>query len=109
MDNVQKVDNCSNIHHHEPFRSDLIDGCVVNKIMHVTKYDRFTLNSNQTDDSWSWDSAAGIATGYELDDRGVRVRVPVGLRIFSSPRRPDRLWGPHSLLPKEYLGLFLRW
>jgi hypothetical protein len=37
-------------------------------------------------------SVVGIATGYELDDRGVRVRVPVGLRIFTSQDRPDRLW-----------------
>jgi hypothetical protein len=27
-------------------------------------------------------SAVGIATGYELDDRGVAVRVPVG-EVFS--------------------------
>jgi hypothetical protein len=40
------------------------------------------------------DSAVGIATGYGLDDRGVGVRVPVGARIFTSPCRPDRLWGP---------------
>jgi hypothetical protein len=46
----------------------------------------------------SRDSAVGIATGYGLDDRGVAVRVPVGSRMFSSPRRPDRLWGPPSLL-----------
>jgi hypothetical protein len=26
----------------------------------------------------------GIATGYELDDRGVGVRVPVGSTIFTS-------------------------
>jgi hypothetical protein len=39
----------------------------------------------------SQDSVVGIATGYELDDRGVGVRVPVGSRIFSSPCRPDRL------------------
>jgi hypothetical protein len=26
----------------------------------------------------SRDSVVGIATSYELDDRGVRVRVPVG-------------------------------
>jgi hypothetical protein len=36
------------------------------------------------------DSVVGITTGYGLDDRGVGVRVPVGLRIFFSPRRPDR-------------------
>jgi hypothetical protein len=46
----------------------------------------------------SQDSAIGIATGYELHDRRVGVRVPVGSRIFSSsPQRPDRLWGPPSL------------
>jgi hypothetical protein len=36
----------------------------------------------------------GIATGYGLDDRGVGVRVLEESRIFSSPRRPDWLWGP---------------
>jgi hypothetical protein len=39
-------------------------------------------------------SAVGIATGYGLDNREVGVRVPVGSRIFTSPYRPDRLWGP---------------
>jgi hypothetical protein len=54
----------------------------------------------------SQDSAVGIATGYELDGRGVGVRVPVRSRIFSSPRRPDRLWCPPSLLSNEYWGFF---
>jgi hypothetical protein len=48
----------------------------------------------------SQDSAVGIATGYGLDDRGVGVRVPVGSRIFSSPRRPDQLpiqWVPGAI------------
>jgi hypothetical protein len=49
----------------------------------------------------------GIATGYGLGDRGVGVRVPVGSRIFSSPRLPDRLWGPPNLLSNEYQGLSL--
>jgi hypothetical protein len=48
----------------------------------------------------------GIAAGYGLDDRGVGVRVPVGSRIFSSPRCLDRLWGPPSLLSNGYWGLF---
>jgi hypothetical protein len=54
------------------------------------------------------DSSVGIATGYRLDDREVGVRVPVGSRIFFSPRRPDRLWGPPSLLSNGYRRLFLR-
>jgi hypothetical protein len=44
--------------------------------------------------------AVGMATGYELDGRGVRVRVLVGDR-----RRPDRFWGPPGLLFNGYRGL----
>jgi hypothetical protein len=54
----------------------------------------------------SRDSVIGIATGYGLDDRGVGIRVPVGSRIFSSPRCPDRLRSSPSLLSKEYQGSF---
>jgi hypothetical protein len=36
----------------------------------------------------SRDSAVGIATDYELNDRGVGVRVPVVSRIFSTSSRP---------------------
>jgi hypothetical protein len=49
------------------------------------------------------DSAVGIATAYGLN----RV-VPVGSRIFSSPRRPGRIWGSPSLLSKGYRGFFPR-
>jgi hypothetical protein len=55
---------------------------------------------------WCRDSAVGIATGYVLDDRGVEFRVPVRSRIFSYPRRLDRLWGPLNLLTNGYRGLF---
>jgi hypothetical protein len=34
------------------------------------------------------DSVVSIVTGYGLDDRGVRVRVLVGSRIFSVLSRP---------------------
>jgi hypothetical protein len=57
----------------------------------------------------SRDSVVGTATGYVLDGRGVGVQVPVGSRIFSSPRRPDRIWGLPSLLSIGYRGLFPRW
>jgi hypothetical protein len=56
----------------------------------------------------SRDSSVGIATGYGLNSRGVEVRVPVGARIFSSPRRSDRIWDPPTLLPNGYWGPFLR-
>jgi hypothetical protein len=49
-------------------------------------------------------SIVGIATGYRLDDRRVGVRVPVGSRIFSFPRRPGRLWGPTNFLSNGYRG-----
>jgi hypothetical protein len=51
---------------------------------------------------------AGIATGYGLNNRGGRVPVQVGSRIFISPHRPDRFWGPLSLLYNGYRGLFPR-
>jgi hypothetical protein len=51
-------------------------------------------------------SPVGIATGYGLDDRGFRVQVMVESRMFSSPQRPDRPWGPPSLLSNMYRDLF---
>jgi hypothetical protein len=55
----------------------------------------------------SRDSVVAIATRYGLDEGGVGVRVPVGSRIFCSPRCPDRLRGPPNLLSNGYRGLFL--
>jgi hypothetical protein len=58
---------------------------------------------------WSIIVNRGIANIYELDDRGFGVQVPVGSRIFTSPYRPDRLWGPPNLLPDGYRELFPPW
>jgi hypothetical protein len=52
-------------------------------------------------------NAVGVATCYELDEGEVGVRVPVGAKIVSSPR-PDRLWGPSTLLSNGYRELFPR-
>jgi hypothetical protein len=41
-----------------------------------------------------------------MDDRGsIAVRGSDGI-FFSSPPRPDRFWGPPSLLSSGYLGAF---
>jgi hypothetical protein len=57
---------------------------------------------------WSPGSSVGTATGYELDGLGLRVRIPVGSRILSSPPRPDRFWGTPSLISTVYRELFPR-
>jgi hypothetical protein len=53
-------------------------------------------------------SAVRIATGYWLEDRGVGVKSPSGGKSFTSPCRPDQLWGPASLLSNRYWGPFPR-
>ena len=45
------------------------------------------------------DSSVGIGTRYRLDGPGIKSRL--GGEIFRT--RPDRPWGPPSLLYKEYL------
>jgi hypothetical protein len=50
------------------------------------------------------DSSVSIATDYGLDSRGIGDRVPLGALFFSSPRHPDRLLGPSSLLSNLYGG-----
>jgi hypothetical protein len=57
----------------------------------------------------SRDSAVGIATDYGLDGQEVGVRVPVGVRSFSSPRHPGRLWNLPNFISNGYRGHFPRW
>jgi hypothetical protein len=47
-------------------------------------------------------SAVGLAAGY---GRGVGVRVVQGQELSPPLYRPDRLWGPLSLLPSGYRGV----
>jgi hypothetical protein len=56
--------------------------------------------------SKSRDSSIGIASGYRLVDQG---SIPCrGKIFFSTSERPDRLWGPPSLLYNVYWGLTTR-
>jgi hypothetical protein len=52
----------------------------------------------------SLDCSVTIATGYELDGRGVGVRAPVVLRFFYFRRRPDQVWGSPSFISIGYCG-----
>jgi hypothetical protein len=53
-------------------------------------------------------STIGVVTRYRLHDRGVGVRVTEGARFFSSPRRPDRFWGPPTFLSNGHRRRFQR-
>jgi hypothetical protein len=55
--------------------------------------------------SQSRESAVG-SDCLRLDDRGVRIRLSVGSRIFFLQRHPGRFWGPHSVLSNGYRGTF---
>jgi hypothetical protein len=50
-------------------------------------------------------SIVSIATGYRLNNREVRIQVPVGSRILTSPYLPDWLWGPPNLLSNGSFSL----
>jgi hypothetical protein len=76
------------------------------RILYLSKW--YSILETSIISELSRDSAVGIATGYGQDNRGVGVRVLVGSRIFSSLRRPDRIWGPSSLLSNGYRELLTR-
>jgi hypothetical protein len=54
----------------------------------------------------SRDSAVDTAIDYRLNGRRFRVRVPVGARLFFTPRRPNLFWGPLNFLSNGYRELF---
>jgi hypothetical protein len=45
-----------------------------------------------------WRISIRITSGYGRDGRGVQVRLPVGAKIFSPRRRPDRFQATPSFL-----------
>jgi hypothetical protein len=47
-----------------------------------------------------------LEVGYELEDRVSILGEGNNGIFFSSPPRPDRNWGPPSLLTNGYQGLF---
>jgi hypothetical protein len=52
----------------------------------------------------SWDSSVGIATGYNMDDRGSISGMRK--RLFSSIQSPNRLRGTSSLLFNRHCSAF---
>ena len=57
----------------------------------------------------SRDSSVDIATRLRAGRPRNRGSIPgKGKRFTSSPKHPDRLWGPATILVKRYQGLFLR-
>jgi hypothetical protein len=55
-------------------------------------------SQTSVDNSKSPDSAVDIENGYGPDDQKVGIQVLVGARIVTTPYRPERFWGPPSLL-----------
>jgi hypothetical protein len=45
-----------------------------------------------------------IANGYGLDGQRIGVQVPLEVKLFSSPLRPDRFWRVPIFLPNGYQG-----
>jgi hypothetical protein len=62
----------------------------------------FLSKSGTSRTPWPQRGAAGIAIGYGLDIQRVGVRIRIEPKFFSSQRRPDRFWGPLSLLANSY-------
>jgi hypothetical protein len=96
---------------YEPCRiCTLVDFVVVlgsdNTVTHLAWLHNYENIPNENNLWRSRDNAVGIATGCGLDGREVGVWFPILAGFFSSPRRPDRLCGPPSLLFNGYRGFF---
>jgi hypothetical protein len=77
------------------------------KIEHsfITKQ-RIDIQFGQYRSAKFWDISVGIVMGCELDYRG---SIPGrGKGVYSTPKRPDRLLGPHSLLYNGSRGRYPR-
>jgi hypothetical protein len=61
---------------------------------------KFQMNSYRVVLCHRRDSSVGIATGYGPGS------IPCRGKFFSSPPRPDWLWGRSNLLPNGYGGSF---
>jgi hypothetical protein len=56
----------------------------------------------------SRESAVRIVIGYRLEGRGVGVRVPIGARFLSHPRRPNGPGAHPASYPMGTGGYFPR-
>jgi hypothetical protein len=52
----------------------------------------------------SWSVVVSIVT--RLRNKRFGVRIPVETRLFSSPKLPDRLWGPPSFVFNDHRRSF---
>jgi hypothetical protein len=71
-----------------------------------------SFSGGKTVGAWNWDKTGILIAPVSVASRRATVWTagvgfPTGARCFSSPQRPDRFWGPPSILPSEYRGLFL--
>jgi hypothetical protein len=70
---IHNLEDCNDVCRHGNFTEDSSDD-VDDDIIIINRDSR--------------DSAVGIGIDYELDGRGVGVRIPVKARFIASPRRP---------------------
>lgn len=81
------------------------------KRFHVSVLAYFVLQQSQifgfSINSTTQDSSVSIMTRLQdAQPRNIGSIAGKGYRFFSFPKRPDRLWGPHSLLFDRNRGLF---